>query len=39
MNEHVDLKNLDPVVVAELLVQIKDLAKALVSVLTYEDIH
>ena len=34
-----DLKNLDPVVVAELLVQIKDLAKALVSVLTYEDIH
>ena len=34
-----DLKNLDPVVVAELLVQIKDLAKALVSVLTYGDIH
>jgi len=34
-----DLKNLDPVVVAELLVQIKDLAKALVSVLTCEDIH
>jgi len=30
-----DLKNMDPVVVAELLVQIKDLAKALVSVLTW----
>ena len=28
-----DLKNMDPIVVAELIGQIKDLAKALVSIL------